>query len=217
MSFLETWRWYGPNDPVSLSDIRQSGAQGVVTALHHISNGEVWPIDEIQKRQKQLAEFDLPWSVVESVPVHEDIKKQTGNFEQYIANYQQSLINLGACGIHTVCYNFMPVLDWTRTDLTYQVADGSLALRFDEIALAAFDIHLLQRASASSDYSEEVVELANSYFQQLSPEQQKALENSIIKGLPGSEEGYDLERFRQVIAEYQTIDRDQQKKTYSSS
>lgn len=214
----QTWRWYGPDDPVTLADIRQAGATGIVTALHEIPIGEVWPLDVLKER-KRLIEFDdsrdlprergLVWSVVESIPVHEDIKLGKPSRDVWIEKYKQSIRNVGEIGVKTVCYNFMPVVDWTRTNLEFELEDGAKALAFDMLEFAAFDMFILKRPNSKDSYSEEIIRRARSVFESLSSEQRYILQKNIIAGLPVAQEGYTLAQFQQKLDEYKNIDADQ--------
>ncbi len=205
----QTWRWYGPNDPVSLSDVRQAGASGIVNALHHIPNGDIWSMEEIQKRKNEIEKTGLTWDVVESLPVHEKIKTRTEDFEKIIENYKQSMKNLAASGVYVICYNFMPILDWTRTRLDMPLEDGSLALEYNASELRVFDLQILQRDDAEQDYTLQEIEQAKNQFENLEPSDIQRISDNMLKGLPGSEEGYSMEEFKAMLNTYKGIDADQ--------
>lgn len=208
MGLEQTWRWFGPKDPITLKEIKQTGAVGIVTALHQIPTGNIWLTQEILNRKQIIEVEGLRWSVVESVPVHENIKKRKDNFKQLIDNYKQTIINIGQCGINIICYNFMPVLDWSRTNLHVVFKDGSITTKFEMKIFAAFDLFILKREGAEINYTLKQFESAKKYFDNLNEQQKKTLTDTILLGLPGSLESYSLEEFRSAIYEYKNIGED---------
>ena len=199
---IETWRWFGPSDSITLEKIRQAGATGIVTALHEIPTGDVWPLELVKRRKAEIEASGMNWDVIESIPVHNDIKSRTGDYKQLIENYKQSIRNVGAAGVTTVCYNFMPVVDWTRTNLTYQLPDKSYALRFEYSDFAAYDVFVMQRKGAEKDYTPTMLEKAKARFDAMSEEERVGLEKNIIAGLPGGEGSYDREGIRDTIQQF---------------
>ena len=204
----ETWRWFGPDDTVRLQQIRQAGATGIVSALEHIPTGEAWPQEEIEARKQLIEDAGLTWSVVESIPLHNDIKTRSGKYRRYIDNYKVSIRNLGAAGVHCVCYNFMPVVDWTRTNLGYELPDKSQALRFEMTDFAAYDLFVLEREGASDAYGDAIIARATERFKSMSPEERSGLEKNIIAGLPGGEGSYDRDGIRAAIEQFSALGND---------
>ncbi|MGM7670743.1 mannonate dehydratase [Microbacterium sp. A93] len=201
-----TWRWFGPNDPVSLSEIKQADATGIVTALHHIDVGEVWPLEEIRRRQAEIEAEGLTWSVVESIPVHEHIKWSGPRRDEAVENYALTLENLGRAGLRTVCYNFMPVIDWARTDRRWKLPNGGYAMRFDFAAFAAFDRHILRRPGAEDSYDAEDLERADRWFAEADDEARAAVRQTVLIGLPGSSDARELDTLRSGFEPYADLD-----------
>jgi len=210
----ETFRWYGPNDVVSLQEIKQCGCAGVITSLHHIPYGDVWTREEIAKRKAEIEVYGMEWTAVESVPVSEDIRTRTGAYEQHIENYKETIRNLGAEGIEIVIYNFMPVLDWVRTNMAYDLPDGTNCLYFDPVHFAAFELYILKREGAEGDYTEEQLTKAKVFFDGLSPEEVKTFERRIIDVFPGMDFGFSIQDIRDMLSKYDHIDRDMLKKHF---
>ena len=199
---IETWRWFGPSDSISLQKIRQAGATGIVSSLHEVKTGEVWTVEAIQSQKDMIEAAGLTWDVIESIPVHNDIKTRTGNFVEYVENYKQSIINAAKCGVYTICYNFMPVVDWTRTNLMYKLPNNSHALRFEMTDFAAYDVYMLKRDGALESYSEAVLAKADARFSEMSDAERMALEKNIIAGLPGGEGSYTRDSIRETIQQF---------------
>jgi len=199
---IETWRWFGPGDSITLEKIRQAGATGIVTSLHDVPTGEAWPLETIKSRKAMIEDAGMQWDVIESIPVHNDIKSRTGNYRELIENYKTSVRNAGAAGVTTVCYNFMPVVDWTRTNLTYQLPDKSYALRFEYSDFAAYDVFVMQRQGAENDYSSDLLNKAKARFDAMSDAERELLEKNIIAGLPGGEGSYNREGIRDTIQQF---------------
>ena len=214
----QTWRWFGPTDSTSVSAMIQAGVEGVVTSLYHIPSGAVWPVDEIKTRQNQIASLEdgspsgLSWDVVESIPVSEEIKTQTGDWRVHIEAYKESLKHLSECGIRTVCYNFMPVLDWTRTTLRKKQPSGAYAMHFDVVDFAVFDIHLLERENAAHDFPQEIIEKAKRRFDEMTAEERSALTSNIVSGLPGANDNWTLKDVRKLLSAYETVGAEQLRK-----
>ena len=204
-SMKETWRWFGPDDPVSLDQVKQAGATGIVSALHHLYRGEPWPLEEVLKRRDEIVAAGLAWSVVESIPIHNSIKLRSGRYQTYIDAWKDTLAAVAKAGVKVICYNFMPVVDWTRTDLSWRLPTTGYALRFDAVDFAAYDLCILERKKATADYSEERIRAARRRYDSMSGSRKDELERTIIAGLPGAEASYTRNTIRRLIAEYESI------------
>jgi mannonate dehydratase len=204
MALLQSWRWYGPNDPVALQDIKQAGAEGIVTALHQVAHGEIWPLEEILKRKQFIEKAGLKWVVVESVPIHEEIKTNGKNCQLYLSNYRQTLQNLAECGLQTVCYNFMPLLDWTRTKLDYMLPNGAKALYFNWVDLAIFDLFILKRENAEADYPQIIIQQVQTRYNSMTEAEIQLLQENILMGVP-TEGGVTIDQLTESIEVYKRI------------